>query len=565
MSGRSRSIARTVSAPTAAAVRSRTRPPMTVSEASGAPASVCARVMAWVTTSTWPPVTTRRSASCAATACGRGAGVEVQRAAEPVADDLERAAGDRGLRLAAPVRALGEGGLGDAVAIAGDRAAVHAAQGADALELVEVAADGLGGDLEATGEFDDADATLVEQQPLDELLALHCVHGDSSSNFPHVTTQTNTYASNRRHIAAALRAASVQSRDARQARPRSSRSTSSSCARWSRARRRAIPDAATLPLAHAADGWDCSVWRLGDRARRATPPARARGAARAARAAGARRASPRGSARPGVGVPAPIVAGRPGSATPGHGRSCRGSTDAAASASRAPTEPDGRRRSREALLALHVVRAAGSFPVNPVRGVPLARRAEAVAGAVRVAARAGAPTMRWRELRRTVGCRARGAAVGRPAGVDPRRPAPRQPRRPRLASSSRSSTSATSPRGDPAYDLAVAWLAFDAGGSIGVRRRDRRPLRRGDLDARARLGGRGHAACCSTRATTTPSTRRSAPRRWQRAGAHEARPAHAPSSVSAIHTSTRRRAGRSARRSRPAVRVRRPAACPGRT
>src|SRR6478672_13942116 len=25
----------------------------------------------------------------------------------------------------------------------------------------------------------------------------------------------------------------------------------------------AIADAGTLPIAHAADGWDCSVWRLG--------------------------------------------------------------------------------------------------------------------------------------------------------------------------------------------------------------------------------------------------------------------------------------------------------------
>ena len=69
MSGRSRSIARTVSAPTAAAVAPRTRPPITVSEASDAPASVWASVIACVTTSACPPVTTRRSASCAATAC----------------------------------------------------------------------------------------------------------------------------------------------------------------------------------------------------------------------------------------------------------------------------------------------------------------------------------------------------------------------------------------------------------------------------------------------------------------------------------------------------------------
>ena len=71
---------------------------------------------------------------------------------------------------------------------------MHATEGTGALELIQVTTDGLGGDLEATGEFDDADATLVEQQPLDEFLALHCVHANSSVNFPHVTTQSNMFA-----------------------------------------------------------------------------------------------------------------------------------------------------------------------------------------------------------------------------------------------------------------------------------------------------------------------------------------------------------------------------------
>ncbi len=106
-----------------------------------------------------------------------------------VADDLQRATRDGGLRLAAALRTLRERGLDEAVAVAEDGAAVNTAEGADPLEVVEIAAHGLRGDLEAPGEFDDADATLIEQQSLDELLALHCVHDHIP---PRIPTRYNT-------------------------------------------------------------------------------------------------------------------------------------------------------------------------------------------------------------------------------------------------------------------------------------------------------------------------------------------------------------------------------------
>ncbi len=72
----------------------------------------------------------------------------------------------------------------------------------------------------------------------------------------------------------------------------------------------AIADAATLPLVHVADGWDCAVWRLGGELA-VRLPRRAAAAplvANEQRVLGeiARRLS--GS---GVGVPAPVVDGRP--------------------------------------------------------------------------------------------------------------------------------------------------------------------------------------------------------------------------------------------------------------
>ena len=64
--------------------------------------------------------------------------------------------------------------------------------------------------------------------------------------------------------------------------------------------------------------------------------------------------------------------------------------------------------------------------------------------------------------------------------------------------------------GDPAYDLAVAWLAFDAARALGVHRIDRRPLRRRHMDAGAWVGGGGdaHAAGSERRQPRVRGARR---------------------------------------------------------
>ena len=221
-----------------------------------------------------------------------------------------------------------------------------------------------------------------------------------------------------------------------------------------------IADAASLPLAHAADGWDCSVWRLGDRfavrlPRRALAAPLVQHEQQVLSGIAARLTST------GIGVPAPIVSGRPGFGYPWpwsvvpwfDGRSGL-STPRADRAGWTTTLA-------QAILALHVV-APPTFPVNPVRGVPLARRAGAVAG--RFASLRGHvdddALARLRELWDAAldaqpwahapvwihGDLHPGNLVARGSDL--------------VAIIDFGDVTA----GDPAYDLAVAWLAFDAAG-----------------------------------------------------------------------------------------------------
>ena len=185
-------------------------------------------------------------------------------------------------------------------------------------------------------------------------------------------------------------------------------------------------------------------------------------------------ASRRDLARSGVGVPAPLVAGRPAFGYPWSwsivpwfdGRAGLGIPRAERAGWAMPLA--------EALLALHVA-APPDHPVNPVRGVPLARRAEAVAGRFEslrgrvpevALDRAGHCGM----LRSTAPPWSRAGRYGSTATFTPATSSPA------ARSSSRSSTSATSPAGDPAYDLAVAWLAFDPAGRSAFVAGRRRPL-----------------------------------------------------------------------------------------
>ena len=224
----------------------------------------------------------------------------------------------------------------------------------------------------------------------------------------------------------------------------------------------AIPDAAELPLARMAAGWDSEVWRLGDDFAVRLP----RRALAAPLLLHEQLTLPRvGPAieATGVRVPVPLVDG-----VPGHGYPWAWSVvpwiegerglDIARSVRRGWAAPLA-----AALDALHVT-APADHPVNRFRGVPLAHRAAAfderrerlaadglldhreaadLAGTWR-AGLAAAPWDRppvWIHGDLHPGNLV--ATEGRLAGVI---------------------DFGDVTAGDPAYDLAVAWLAFDAAG-----------------------------------------------------------------------------------------------------
>ena len=221
-----------------------------------------------------------------------------------------------------------------------------------------------------------------------------------------------------------------------------------------------VPDAASLPLRHAADGWDCSVWRLGDQwcvrlPRRALAAPLVLHEQEVLTGVGMRLAST------GIGVPTPVVDGRPGFGYPWSwsvvpwfdGSSGLGIPRAERAEWAAPLA--------SALLALHVSAPPG-FPVNPVRGAALSRRAAAVAGRfVSLAGRESATDLeRLRELwdAALLAPPWSGAPVWIHGDLHPGNLIARGSQL--VAIIDFGDVTA----GDPAYDLAVAWLTFDAGG-----------------------------------------------------------------------------------------------------
>ena len=119
---------------------------------------------------------------------GRRARIEVEGAAEAIAERVECSGGDAQLGVGAQPASLDHGGLRCAGAIDGDGAAVHPAQGSGELECIEVAAHGLGRDAEAFGELDHGDAAFIEEEPFDQLLTLHRIHLAPPLEFQHSTT-----------------------------------------------------------------------------------------------------------------------------------------------------------------------------------------------------------------------------------------------------------------------------------------------------------------------------------------------------------------------------------------
>ena len=223
-----------------------------------------------------------------------------------------------------------------------------------------------------------------------------------------------------------------------------------------------IADAATLPIAHAADGWDCSVWRLGGHWAVRLP----RRAIAAPLVLNEQRVLPAlaGLIEPtGLRVPAPVVRGVAGCGYP-----WAWSVVPWIEGSRGIEVPRPDRRGwaepvAAALAALHVP-APADFPVNPFRGAPLAERSAAVQE--RLAHLRAAGTLTDAETDAAASVWADG--LSSPPWDRPPvwihgdlHPGNLIAQGPRLAGIIDFGDVTA---GDPAYDLALAWLAFDRAG-----------------------------------------------------------------------------------------------------
>ncbi len=218
------------------------------------------------------------------------------------------------------------------------------------------------------------------------------------------------------------------------------------------------PTLATLPLVKAAEGWDCEVWRIGE-ALAARLPRRAISAPLIAHEWYALAEIGPLVAATGVRLPVPVLHGAPSADFPWEwsivpwidgepGLSIPRSERAEWA------EPLAR-----ALRALHVP-AAADYPRNPFRGVPLAERAASV-------------RVRLTDLRREPGPHAAldavellwSAAVAAPAWGDAPVWVHGDLHPGNLVAHGRELRAIIDfgdvTGGDPAYDLAVAWLAFD--------------------------------------------------------------------------------------------------------
>ncbi|OOC56442.1 MULTISPECIES: aminoglycoside phosphotransferase family protein [Nocardiopsis] len=223
------------------------------------------------------------------------------------------------------------------------------------------------------------------------------------------------------------------------------------------------PDLARLPLVPLASGWDNTIMRLGGHLTVRLP----RRESAAALVLNEQRWPGRIAARVGVALPVPVRTGVPGCGYPWHwsvNRWFEGRTAAALPV------PERRRLARPlaGFAARMHVPAPGDAPANPFRGVPLAARYTLVRA--RLAAgpfpRAGELLSLWERL-----------------AAAPAWPGPPLWLHGDLHPANILVTSGGAPEpaavldfgdltpGDPATDLAVAWLLFDAPGRAAFRAR----------------------------------------------------------------------------------------------
>lgn len=221
-----------------------------------------------------------------------------------------------------------------------------------------------------------------------------------------------------------------------------------------------ISDAAMLPLVHVAEGWDCSVWRLGSQLA-VRLPRRAVAAPLVIHEQQVLAGIAERLEGSGVGVPTPMVEGRPEFGYPWSW------SIVPWFAGTSGLEVPRRERAgwaaplARSLLALHAP-APEDHPVNPVRGVPLAVRAEAVRS--RLASLSG----RTPEVALARASRLWDAALAARPWEGPPLWIHGDLHPGNLVANGGELAAIIDfgdvTAGDPAYDLAVAWLAFDPAG-----------------------------------------------------------------------------------------------------
>jgi aminoglycoside phosphotransferase (APT) family kinase protein len=216
------------------------------------------------------------------------------------------------------------------------------------------------------------------------------------------------------------------------------------------------------PLAHVADGWDCSVWRLGA-GFAVRVPRRELGAPLVLNEQAHLAPIAERVAATGVGIPAPVFAGRPSGAFP-WAWSIVPWFDGEPGIRVPRTDRSGWADDLGAVLRAIHVPATSSFPLNPVRGVPLARRdgaARTRLAALRTEGRHPATALDRLEELWQEGLDAAprtGTPVWIHGDLHPGNVIARGGRLTALIDFGDMTA------GDPAYDLAIAWLAFDADG-----------------------------------------------------------------------------------------------------
>jgi aminoglycoside phosphotransferase (APT) family kinase protein len=227
-----------------------------------------------------------------------------------------------------------------------------------------------------------------------------------------------------------------------------------------------IPDAATVAVRRVAEGWDCTIWRVGDHLAARLPRRRVAAALIDHEHLALPRLAPR-LAAVGIGVPVPLFAGEPA-----HGYPWRWSVVPWIDGDTGIHVPREARGGwvhvlAGALVALHGP-ADADHPVNPMRGGALATRADGVGERVAALRASGAHAElvdaaeeAWED-----GLAAhpwRGAPVWVHGDLHPGNLIARGSDLVGIIDFGDVTG------GDPAYDLAVAWLAFDPVGRSAFR------------------------------------------------------------------------------------------------